>query len=93
MYTQVTHGDDVTDNVPGAVCGADGGAMQGAESGGLTEPTETEEHENKELNAEPGESSEAVEGEPPADEVSFNIYQQSTDDIKAPISPELIQFT
>lgn len=68
--------------------------MQGVDSGGQTQPTETEELENKEdLNAEPGESSEAVEGEPPADEVSFNIYQQFTDDIKAPMSPELTQFT
>ncbi|XP_030252364.1 matrin 3-like 1.2 isoform X3 [Sparus aurata] len=79
LQEEVTHGDDVTDNVPGAVCGADGGAMQGAESGGQTEPTETEEHENKELNAEPGESSEAVEGEPPADEFDQDFLENMED--------------
>lgn len=59
-------GDDVTDDTPGHVGGAN--------SEGQTEPTETEasteEHETKqELAAEPGESAETAEGDVPADVV------------------------
>lgn len=56
--------------------GAEGEAKQGAESEGQSVPaeTESEEHENKEEpNAEPGESSEAAEGDLPADMVRYNV--------------------
>ncbi len=73
VCTQAPDGDDVTDYTPGDVGGADGEAEHGAESEGRTEPTETEDHETREdPNAEPGEGSELVEGDPPADVVRFN---------------------
>ncbi|KAM8733242.1 matrin 3-like 1.2 isoform 2-T3 [Acanthopagrus schlegelii] len=50
------------------------------ESEGQTEPTETEQHEKKEEpNAEPGESSEAVEGDPPTDEFEQDFLENMED--------------
>uniref|UniRef100_A0A3B4URT1 Uncharacterized LOC111233519 n=1 Tax=Seriola dumerili TaxID=41447 RepID=A0A3B4URT1_SERDU len=81
---QVSDSDDVTDDTPGHQCGTEGEARQGAESEGMTEPTETkpstEEHENKdELTAEPGESSEAEEGAPPPDEFDQDFLENMED--------------
>ncbi|XP_056238533.1 matrin 3-like 1.2 isoform X2 [Seriola aureovittata] len=81
---QVSDSDDVTDDTPGHVGGTEGEARQGAESEGLTEPTETkpstEEHENKdELTAEPGESSEAEDTAPPPDEFDQDFLENMED--------------
>ncbi|XP_044061918.1 matrin 3-like 1.2 isoform X2 [Siniperca chuatsi] len=77
---EVPDGDDVTDDTPGGVGGADGEAKQGAESEGQTEPAETEEHENKEEpSAEPGASSETVEGELPEDKFERDFLENMED--------------
>uniref|UniRef100_UPI0037E809CE matrin 3-like 1.2 isoform X2 n=1 Tax=Semicossyphus pulcher TaxID=241346 RepID=UPI0037E809CE len=72
------HADNVTDDTPGDVGGAEGEVEQGAESEGQTEPTEPEEQENKEeANTEPGESSETMEG--PADEFDQDFLENMED--------------
>ncbi|XP_035531779.1 uncharacterized protein LOC118338611, partial [Morone saxatilis] len=72
---EVPHGDDVTDDTP-----RDFNAKQGAESEGVTQPSETEEHETKEdPNAEAGESSETVEGDLPADTFDRDFLENMED--------------
>ncbi|XP_050928527.1 LOW QUALITY PROTEIN: matrin-3-like [Lates calcarifer] len=73
---QVPDGDDVTDDTPGHVGGAN--------SEGQTEPTETEalteEHKTKqELAAEPGESAETAEGDVPADVFDQDFLENMED--------------
>ncbi|XP_070692704.1 matrin 3-like 1.2 [Pempheris klunzingeri] len=74
---EVPDGDDVTDDTPGDVGGADGEAKQGAESEGRTEPRESEEHE--EANAERGESSETAEGDAPGDAFDRDFLENMED--------------
>ncbi|XP_076595793.1 matrin 3-like 1.2 isoform X1 [Chaetodon auriga] len=67
-------------DVIGDVGGADGEAKQGAESEGQTEPTETEEQENKEAqSAEAAETSEAVDGDAPADVFDQDFLENMED--------------
>nr|XP_020449737.1 matrin-3-like [Monopterus albus] len=76
---EVADGVDVSDEAPGPVGGAGGEVQQGAESEGQAEAS-TEEHKNKdEANAELGESSEAVEGELPADMFDENFLENMED--------------
>ncbi|XP_026185435.1 matrin 3-like 1.2 [Mastacembelus armatus] len=76
--------DDVTDDAPEHVGGAEGEAQKGVESDGHAALKETEatpeEHENKEeANAEAGESSEAVEDDVPADVFDENFLENMED--------------
>ncbi|XP_040903929.1 matrin 3-like 1.2 [Toxotes jaculatrix] len=77
-------GDDVTDDTSGHGGETGGEARQWAEPEGQTEPTETEasseEHENKEEpSAEPGESSETVEGDLPSDVFDRDFLENMED--------------
>ncbi|KAM9357347.1 matrin 3-like 1.2 [Symphorus nematophorus] len=77
---ELPDGNDVTDDMPGVVGGVDGDGKQVAESEGQTEPTESEEHENKgEPNAEPGENHETVEGEEPEDSFDQDFLENMDD--------------
>ncbi|XP_034399546.1 matrin 3-like 1.2 isoform X2 [Cyclopterus lumpus] len=75
---------DVTEDAPGDVGVAEGEVQQEAESEGQTEQAEAdvtaEEHENKEEPAaEPGEPSETVEGDPPADVFDGDFLENMED--------------